>query len=234
MIGAGLTAPVADLGHGDGTFAAEAARAGLRVAVGVDRDEGELRRARGRGTPLVAADLERLPFRAGAFGGAISNCVLEHVRDLDAALREARRIVRPGGRVVATVVTDRYLALLLWPAVLRRLGLGRFAAAYCDAITRGFAHHRYPSPAEWRAAFERAGLRVVDLLPYVSRRRQRLMDLALPFLLLAHLWRRIFGRYVLVPGRWDPVPLERIIGPEPSDHAGAANLVVVAERPSAS
>lgn len=236
LAGAGLAAPLVDLGHGDGVFAAELARAGVETAVGVDRDIGELRRARAAATAhgarirLVAADLARLPFRTGAFASALSNCVLEHVEGVEAALRETARVVRPGGRIAATVVGDRYLALLARPRLLRALGLDGLARRYEDLVTRLFVHRRYWSAEEWRAAFERAGLRVVSTRPYVSPRRQAAMDLALPFALWAHLVRRLLGRFVLLPGRWNAVPLERLVGPEPGDQGEGANVLLIASR----
>jgi SAM-dependent methyltransferase len=47
--------------------------------------------------PHLLADGERLPFRAGQFDLAISNQVLEHVRNPKAVVAEMRRVLRPGG-----------------------------------------------------------------------------------------------------------------------------------------
>jgi SAM-dependent methyltransferase len=43
------------------------------------------------------ADLTCLPFRDGAFDAVFASHVLEHIRDDVAALREVRRVLRPGG-----------------------------------------------------------------------------------------------------------------------------------------
>jgi SAM-dependent methyltransferase len=45
----------------------------------------------------------RLPFRDGSFDVIVALDILEHVRDDEAALREFYRVLKPGGRVVATV-----------------------------------------------------------------------------------------------------------------------------------
>jgi SAM-dependent methyltransferase len=52
---------------------------------------------------LAGASAETLPFRDGVFDLVFSFFVLEHVPNRDAALREMRRVLRPGGRVVAFV-----------------------------------------------------------------------------------------------------------------------------------
>lgn len=51
------------------------------------------------GSPLagVRADVQRLPFAEAAFDALLCHHVLEHVRDDRAAMRELRRVLRPGG-----------------------------------------------------------------------------------------------------------------------------------------
>ncbi len=48
-------------------------------------------------------DALRLSFDAGAFGLLVSNDVFEHVPEIDAALAESARVLRPGGRLVFSI-----------------------------------------------------------------------------------------------------------------------------------
>ncbi|WP_262286764.1 demethylmenaquinone methyltransferase [Micromonospora sp. MA102] len=92
---------VLDVGAGTGVSTEELARSGA-FAVGVDLSTGMLavgRRLR-PAVPLVAGDALRLPFPDGAFDAVTISFALRNVVDLDAALREFARIVRPGGRLV--------------------------------------------------------------------------------------------------------------------------------------
>lgn len=49
---------------------------------------------------LAAGDLEALPFRSGAFQVVLTGFTLRHPTALDQALREFRRVLAPGGRLV--------------------------------------------------------------------------------------------------------------------------------------
>ncbi|HEX6065819.1 MAG TPA: methyltransferase domain-containing protein, partial [Longimicrobiales bacterium] len=55
------------------------------------------RRVLGMGALPVCGDMERLPFRAGAFDMLWSNLALQWVNDLRGALTEMRRVLTPGG-----------------------------------------------------------------------------------------------------------------------------------------
>lgn len=77
--------------------------------VGIDHNAGFLEQARqrvetagvGSQVTLVEADATKLPFPAASFDAAHVERVLMHLDDPDAALREVRRVLKPGGRFVA-------------------------------------------------------------------------------------------------------------------------------------
>jgi SAM-dependent methyltransferase len=54
----------------------------------------------GREATIVAAPAEALPFADGAFDTVVSTLVLCTVRDPEAAVREVRRVLAPGGRLL--------------------------------------------------------------------------------------------------------------------------------------
>jgi len=97
------------IGAGSGRYAVPLAGvvgdSGSVVAVDLHADMLHLVRRRARRLPgarvlVLAADATALPFPADRFDGAWMVSVLGQVPDERAALAEARRVVRPGGRLV--------------------------------------------------------------------------------------------------------------------------------------
>jgi SAM-dependent methyltransferase len=96
---------VLDLGCGAGRFVAALRDAGAEP-VGVELAEAALERARanvpGADLRLVEAD-GSLPLEYGSVDLVWCSEVLEHVADTEHLLLEARRVLRPGGRLLVTV-----------------------------------------------------------------------------------------------------------------------------------
>ena len=93
---------IADIGCGPGAFAAAlCARGAVVTAIDSARAMLDAVAARGLGCELVQADALALPLEDGSHDAACLVQVLEYVADPVAALREAARVVRPGGVVLA-------------------------------------------------------------------------------------------------------------------------------------
>ncbi len=97
---------ILDLGCGKGRFAAHLAEGGAEV-VGLDLSAAMLGRA--EGVARVLGSARRLPFGPATFDAVVAIEVLEHVGDVDPVLLEARRVLRPGGRLA--IVDKNALAL---------------------------------------------------------------------------------------------------------------------------
>jgi SAM-dependent methyltransferase len=98
-------ARVLDVGCGEGQIARLLVREGARRVVGVDSSVAQLAQAArlGGGVAYVRASATALPLPAGGFDAVVTCLVLEHVADLDGALDEIARVLRPGGRFVMFV-----------------------------------------------------------------------------------------------------------------------------------
>jgi SAM-dependent methyltransferase len=182
--------PVLDLGCGDGFFASLLAEDPFLA--GMDPDLAALRRARrcGAHAGLVAASACRMPFRAHSFGTVIANSALEHIPDLEAALGEIRRVLRPEGRVLITVPSDRFAGMLAGAC------LGRWYGRWFNAHSR---HFHTDDEAVWRGRLAGWGFQVQTCHYYFSPAAMRAFDLAHYLSVPRLLSRKLTGRWVAFP-----------------------------------
>jgi len=155
-------ARVLDLGCGGGHVAFNVAPL-VREVVAYDLSPEMLavveRAARERGLSNVATRqgmVESLPFEGASFDAVLSRFSAHHWRDLDAGLREAARVVKPGGTVAIADTVAPGIPLI---------------DTYYQAIEllRDCSHVRNYSRAEWEAAIARAGLAPGSVSPFSLR-----------------------------------------------------------------
>src|ERR671924_419873 len=159
-----------DVGCGPGALtAALADRLGPAKVSGADPSEqfAEACRARVPGARIVVAAAESLPFRDGLFDAALSQLVVNFMRDPETGVREMVRVTRPGG-VVASCVWDYAGAMTLlrafWDAAREVDPEG--ATASDEGVVM-----RWCGEGELAELWRTAGLRQVRFGPIVVRAR---------------------------------------------------------------
>lgn len=145
-----------DAGAGTGAVSRVAVARGARV-VALDLSTEMLRHAAASRPPAVAGSVERVPLRDGAVDVAAAAFCLNHLPEPVRALRDLRRVVRPGGAVVASVFAagNDHPAKALVEAALVARGWQRpgWYVALKDDVEPLLA-----DPAAFEAAAREAGL----------------------------------------------------------------------------
>lgn len=142
---------VLDVAAGTTVSTAELARTGA-YAVACDFSLGMLRAGADRAVPSVAGDALRLPFVDATFDAVTISFGLRNVADPYQALREMRRVTRPGGRLVVcefsrptwapfrTVYVEYLMRSLPW--VARRVSSNPDAYVYLAESIRAWPDQR--------------------------------------------------------------------------------------------
>ena len=120
---------VLEIGCGMGTDGAQFAKAGA-IYTGIDLTDAAVELARKRfqvsGLPgeFHVADAERLDFPDASFDLVYSHGVLHHTPDIEAAVREIHRVLKPGGRAMVMLYHRGSYNYRVGIRVLRRAGAG--------------------------------------------------------------------------------------------------------------
>lgn len=178
-----LDGRILDLGCGDGRYFRLIWPRSANV-VGVDMDPAVARLGRESGVyrDVHLAPAHQVPEPDASFGHVFANCSLEHMNHLDSVLAEIHRCLEPGGTLLCSVVTNRFVEWSLLPHLVAMAGFSDAAAA----LQRDFsAFHHLANPLsvdQWRAAFEQAGLLCEEHVPILPKHNSGI------FLLMDSLW----------------------------------------------
>lgn len=158
---------VLDIGSGAGATLRFLREQGL-VPVGVDYSAALASEA-GAQAPTAVGDAERLPFASDRFDAVLLECVLSALPDKHAAVADAQRVLRPGGRLGLSDVTSR----------------GSFSEPLASLVSWVACTAGALEPEAYVALLEDRGLRVQEvndhrgeLRALVSKARRRLALLA--------------------------------------------------------
>jgi len=137
-----LPKPWLEVGVGTGRFAQA-----LGIPLGIDPSPALLAKARQRRIEVLYGEGEELVFRAGSFGTVFLLTTWEFLSDPSKVLRECRRVLRAGGRLVNAYL-DRD---------------GKWGASYAERGRQGhplFSHARFDVYEDVKRLTEQAGFEV--------------------------------------------------------------------------
>jgi SAM-dependent methyltransferase len=151
---------VLDIGCSLGYTLEAALQLGM-TATGADVSQVAVDACRGLGFAADVAGLEALPYPDARFSVVVMKHVLEHTRDPQVALREARRVLKPGGVLFVAVPNADYHKAASGPLKSR---------FYRPDAHGGVEHWVYYTPATLARMLSTAELHVVRVHPVLLHR----------------------------------------------------------------
>jgi len=207
-----LVSPILDVGCGDGFFTQ--AVFGQKMDWGIDPDQREVDRARRRGNyrRVLRASVTQIPLKGASVKTVISNCVLEHVPDLDRGLAEIARVLKPGGRLLMTVPSEYYNRDSFYQRLFKAAGFNRAAQWYNRSLNHVFKHYHVLGRAVWEKKLKAHGLDLIRADYIMSREAFRAYDRLLVLAIAGKFFRALTGRWVLFPRPWMAWGLPPLLG----------------------
>jgi ubiquinone/menaquinone biosynthesis C-methylase UbiE len=194
--------PALDLGCGDGQFAAVTFN--QPFSAGIDPDPQSILEAKARNIHqrLIEGDATHLPFTDAEFAAVISNCVLEHITDIDAALNEVYRVLQPGGRFIFSVPSHLFGEMLLGSTILRIIHMNSAAKKYAVFFNRISKHYHTDSPETWIERMSTHGFNVISCSYYLSAKAHRAFDFAHYISIHSLLSKKLTGHWTALTPRF--------------------------------
>ncbi|NGM86019.1 class I SAM-dependent methyltransferase [Parapusillimonas sp. SGNA-6] len=174
---------ILDLGCGDGRYF-ELIWPESSDVIGLDMspEVAELGRRSGVYRQVYVSAAHQVPEPDASFDHVFANCSLEHMDHLDDVLREIYRCLKPGGTLLCSVVTNRFIE---WSPLTNLTAMAGFIDA-SNALQNEFVgYHHLSNPltvAEWVERFDAAGLAVKEHIPILPLHNSGI------FLLMDSLW----------------------------------------------
>lgn len=144
--------PSLDFGCGDGFFVKNVFGK-KKVTFGLDLENSRISEAVGIYKNLKIYEGKKIPYPDGYFRSVISNCVLEHLPDLNLSLKEIFRVLKPGGYFITTVMTEKWEDYIFAKNLMKNMQ----------------QHLNLFSFKKWRRTFQKTGFKIVAEIGYLSR-----------------------------------------------------------------
>jgi SAM-dependent methyltransferase len=132
---------VLEVGGGEGELSERVLRELGAEVIGIDQSEAMVEMQRSRGIDARVGDVQALPLEDGEFDVAVAAWMLYHVADLNQALAELARVLKPDGRLVVVTNSVDHLQEL-WHLAKRASAMRKFnfrSENGEDALRRQFA-----------------------------------------------------------------------------------------------
>lgn len=180
--------PILDLGSGDGKVSTTIFD--QKIDVGIDISSAEIEGA--KQTKLynstIVGDGRSLPFADESFGLVFSNCVIEHIPNVENVLRETSRVLKKGGYFIFTVPSENFANYLFFYVLLIKLRLKEMAQYYSIQRNKRLNHVNIFSGETWKKKLRDLNLKVVTIEEYLSKSTIEVWDL---LVFLGFLWRKL-------------------------------------------
>lgn len=138
---------------------------------------------------LVLADGCAFPFKNETVESIFSNCVIEHIPDLNGLLNEISRILNKRGIFIFTVPSHKFADFLSLSIIFDKLRLKNLSKWYKLERNRLLNHFHCYDHNSWRKILNEKGLNLIEYRYYIKKKETFIWDaLAIGERILKFIW----------------------------------------------
>lgn len=227
-----LKRPILDLGCGFGEFAVAYADEPIDMGIDINSRDLYVAAKTSRYKNLMLGDARDLPFADNSYGSIFSISTLEHITNSDKVLKEAYRVLKPGGIIFLTLETDEVDEATFYRPMLKKIGLSglsNFASKRYNAL---FHRQTLLPKSVWRNKIEKAGFKIETYRDIISPEVNKLFDIWLITAWPSMLLKPFIGkRVVFRPKFMEDILTKRFLRYVTEEEKEGTNLLIIAKKP---
>lgn len=166
------TKTVLDLGCGEGVTGS--VLFDKKIDYGVDNDPVAVRKARKQNIykKVLLTNATKIPLEDQTVDLVVSNCTLEHIKDLDSVLEEIKRILAKEGLFIFTTPSHRFKD----SSIFNLSGLRVLTKIYGRLRDKKLNHYHCHSLKKWLSILKQSDFKLIDGYYYLDQPTARLWD----------------------------------------------------------
>ena len=182
---------ILDLGCGEGLTAAVVFN--RKLDIGLDNHKYFVKLAIDSGVykKVILGDARKIPLPNKSVDLVFSNCVIEHIEEIDKVFSEVYRVLKPGGKFVFTTPSHN----LYKYSIFSKLGLKFISKIYGRLRDKKYSHFNTYSIDEWRDILTKHKLKISKGYYYISKQEAELWDMLLYFRIYKGYLRKLIYRH---------------------------------------
>lgn len=192
-----LKSPVLDLGCGFGEFMQGFTE--KKIEVGLDISKRNLMAAKKtkKYSSFVLADARKMPFSDSYFNTIVSISTLEHIKNSNKVLNECYRVLKPGGKLVASIETNRVDRNTFYRPSLEKIGLKLFSVFLTDKYNSFFKRQILLDNKGWEKLLKENGFKIELIENIISPSVVKIYDIFMLTAWPSQLFKLFLGKRVV-------------------------------------
>ena len=124
---------------------------------------------------VIYANAEKIPLNNSCVDLVFSNCVIEHIKDLDSVLKETARVLKKNKYFIFTVPSNNFKDY----SIFSKFNLNKLASFYGKQRDKKYSHYNCYSFKKWVKVLSKNGLKIVSKYYYIDRQTAEFWDFLL-------------------------------------------------------